>query len=239
VLLAGVMMLAALAFFVPATLLDARLKNATMGELRLADTDGSVWNGRGILTNEQRTLSLPVRWQVSPWSLLRGGVEVALHGLDGDGLPRGDVEWRDATMTVDGLSLALPAAAFVTGETLALGGNLAIDAPHLRWSASGGDGAATLQWSGARVTGNTATLALGTVTVDLVPHDGRLEGRIENRGGEIRVDGDLAWSEGSLGVNATLTPMASAPPSVVRALSALGTPDANGAVRLQWRSGDR
>ena len=86
---------------------------------------------------------------------------------------------------------------------------------------------------------NGGTLALGTVTVNLAPRGGKIVGRIENRGGDVRVDGDLAWSGAGIAANATLTPLPSTPPAVARALAALGTPDAGGAVRVQWRAGQR
>ena len=239
-LAAALAMLAALAAFAPAAWLDTRLQYATEGQLRLADTAGTVWNGRGIVTNQQRTLAIQVRWQVDLRPLLQGNVVVALHGVDGSELPRGDVAWRNGGLGIDGLSLTLPAMALnAGGNALALGGNVAIDVPHLRWNEGSVDGAAALQWTGARVADGEATVALGTVSMDVAPRDGRLEGRIENRGGEIRVEGDFAWTQAAVTVNVTLTPLPSTPPAVARALSALGTPDASGAVRLQWRGGAR
>ena len=62
----AVLLLAAVALFAPATLLDARLNAATGGQLRLADATGSAWNGRGLVTNAQRTWSIPVGWKVDP-----------------------------------------------------------------------------------------------------------------------------------------------------------------------------
>lgn len=244
VLIALASMLAvALAVFAPAALLDVRLGTATQGQLRLADTSGTVWNGRGLATNAQRTWSLPLGWKIDPRRLARGDVGVTLQPADAGDLPRGDITWRDAKLALDGVAFTLPAtvlgAATGAGNAVAFGGYLAFDAPNLTWSATGGDGAATVRWSGARVSSIAGALALGTVSANLVPRNGRIEGRVENRGGDVRIDGQFAWSPAGVEVNATLAALPSTPPAVVRALGALGTPDANGAVHVQWRSGPR
>jgi hypothetical protein len=122
---------------------------------------------------------------------------------------------------------------------MAFGGFLAFDAPHLSWSANGGDGSATVRWSGARISGMAGNIALGTVSANLAPRNGRIEGHVENRGGDVRIDGEFAWSPAAIEVNATLAPLPSTPPGIVRAMGALGTPDAAGAVHVQWRSGPR
>jgi general secretion pathway protein N len=233
----------ALAVFAPAALLDARLDTATQGRLRLADTSGTVWNGRGVATDAQRTWSLPLGWKVDPLRLARGDVGVTLLPAEAGDLPRGVITWRDATLSLDGIAFTLPAtvlgASTGAGNLMAFGGFLAFDAPHLSWSANGGDGSATVRWSGARVSGIAGNVALGTVSANLAPRNGRIEGRVENHGGDVRIDGDFAWSPAAIEVNATLAALPSAPPGVVRALGALGSPDATGAVHLQWRSGSR
>lgn len=237
------LLLAAFAAFAPAALLDARLDSATQGRVRLADASGTVWEGRGLLTDELRTWSVPVSFGVDPRSILRGEARMTLLAPDGGDLPHGDIAWRDATLALDGVAFTLPAAALngaiAPANTVALGGYIAIDAPHAAWNGQGGEGAATVQWSGARIAGNDGSLALGTVIVNLAPRGDQIVGRIENRGGDVRVDGELAWSDAGIAANATLTPLPSTPPAVAHALAALGTPDAAGAVRVQWRVGQR
>ena len=233
----------ALAVFAPAALLDARLHAVTEGRLRLADTSGTVWKGRGLATNAQRTWSLPLGWKVDPLRLARGDVAVTLQPAEAGDLPRGNIMWRDATLALDGVAFTLPATVLGAttgfGNAMAFGGYIAFDAPHLAWSATGGDGSATVRWSGARVSGIAGTLALGTVNANLAPRNGRIEGRVDNRGGDVRIDGEFAWSPAGVEVNATLAALPSTPPAIVRALGALGTADANGAVHVQWRSGPR
>jgi hypothetical protein len=239
----ALLLLAAVAVFAPATLLDSRLDTATQGQLRLADATGTAWNGRGLLTNAQRTWSLPVSWKVDPFALVRGDGAVSLQAAEVGDLPRGDITWHDTTLALEGIAFTVPATAMnetmATGNALAFGGYIAVDAPHVSWSGNGGDGVATAHWSGARVAGNAGTLALGTVSINFAPRNGRIQGRVENRGGDVRIDGEFTLGIASIEVNATLAPMPSTPPAVIRALGALGTPDANGTVRVQWRSGTR
>jgi general secretion pathway protein N len=239
-LAAVALLLAASILFVPAVLLDGRLDAATQGHLRLADAAGTIWNGRGRITNAQRTWSLPVRWRVDPLSFLRGNPTLTLEPADGGDLPRGRVGWGDAGLALDGVAFTLPAAVLngtvADANTLALGGFVAVDAPHFRWSRNGGDGAATAQWTGARIAAAGGALALGTVTANFAPRNGRLMGMVENRGGEVHIDGEIALDDADADVRATLTPSPSAPSDVAHKLSMLGAPDAAGAVHLQWRA---
>ena len=236
----ALLLLSAVATLAPAALLDGRLAAATHGSLRLTDTAGTVWNGRGKLTGDPRIWSLPVQWKLDPIAALRGGVSITLQASEGGDVPRGGIAWRDDALTLEGVALTLPAAALngmlAAGNTLAFGGYIAFDTPHLRWNGREGDGAAMARWSSARVAGNVGTVALGTVSVNFAVRGERLEGRIENRGGDVRIDGEIALSNMGFDVNATLVPLPSAPPEATRALAALGTPDASGAVRVQWRS---
>jgi general secretion pathway protein N len=239
----AVALAAAVALFAPATMLDARLDAATQGQLRLANTTGSVWDGRGVVTNAQHTWSIPVSWKVDPLSFVRGDFVIVLQGTLGDDVPRGEIAWRNSTLTMNGVALTLPATAMngalSAGNAIAVGGTITFLAPNVSWSATGGDGTATARWSGARVAGNAGMVALGTVAVSIAPRNGRVQGRIDNRDGELGIDGEFTSGIAGFDLRATLTPLPSTPPAIVRALGALGTPDANGAVRVQWRSGTR
>ena len=61
---------------------------------------------------------------------------------------------------------------------------------------------------------NAGTLALGTVTANCAPRDGRVQCRVENRGGDVRIDGEFSWSSAGVDVNATLSALPSTPPAV-------------------------
>ena len=239
----AVMVAVAAAAFAPATLLDMRLDAATQGQLRLTNAEGSVWNGKGRVTNAQRTWSLPVAWKLAPLEFARGGMAVALRDTGQGGDSRGNFTWRDGTLTAEGVALSVPSSAvsgaMAADNIVALGGTLVLDTSHFGWSGSGGDGAALVRWSGARMAGSAGTISLGTVTANCAPRDKRVQCKVENSGGDVRIDGEFSWSSAAIDVNAALSALPSAPPAVVRALGTLGTPDASGAVRVRWRSGPR
>jgi hypothetical protein len=82
-------------------------------------------------------------------------------------------------------------------------------------------------------------LDLGTVSAHLVPRGRELVGSVTNAGGVARVDGDVALAPDGATVRLTIAPGPAAPPAIASAIAALGTPDPNGGVRLQWRVGAR
>ena len=58
--------------FLPASLIDGRVASATQGKVRLADSTGTVWDGRGVLTDSAGTWRVPMGWTVSKADVLRG-----------------------------------------------------------------------------------------------------------------------------------------------------------------------
>lgn len=243
VLIAMIAFVAALVTLAPATLLDSRVSAATSGQVRLADATGTLWSGRGAITNAQRSWSLPVGWTIDPRSIVRGELAITLRAAEGGDVPRGAIALRDGAVALDGVAFTVPAAmvngSLAPGTTLALGGNIAVEAQRASWSDHGGDGAATIRWTGARAATTVGTVALGTVTVNFAPRGGRFVGRVENGGGDVRVAGDIALGDADIDVNLSVAPLPTTPPAIARALGALGTPDGTGAVRLQWRGGPR
>ena len=92
----------------------------------------------------------------------------------------------------------------------------------------------------ARMAGaDGSSLALGTVSGDFAPRDGGLAGRIVGDGGDTSIDGEMSLGTRGIALDARLAPRPGAGDGVARVLAALGQPDANGAVRLQWLSANR
>jgi general secretion pathway protein N len=235
-------LLVALVALAPSTLLDDRLSIATQGRLRLASARGTLWHGTAMLTDAAGTWSIPVDWRVQP-SPAALSAALVLEPPPNRTQPRGRVELRDGTLHLDGISLAVPAAAldglFAAPGAWALGGNLILDASSFEWNGTRGSGALNLRWRGARIAGSGSVLELGTVALDLAPHEDRLRGRLTNDGGDVRIAGDVEVSGAGANVDATLTPAPSAAREIVRALGTLGAADASGAVRVQWRGAPR
>jgi hypothetical protein len=234
------LLLAALAAFAPATLVDRRVAAATAGKLRLADAAGTVWSGAGTLTDAGNTWRLPVAWRTSPIALAAGRLQLALAPAGGAGSPRGTLDLRSGGGELRDLAVDIPAAALAAllpaRSNVTLGGTVALASPDFGWTGERGTGALNARWREARLFAGGALADLGTVDVALSAQDQRLTGRIGNSGGDVRIDGTFNVTEGVVSVDATVAPAPAAPPQIARALAALGTPDGNGAVRVAWRS---
>ena len=240
---AVVLLLAALAALAPAAMLDWRLAAMTQGRLRLADSEGTVWTGRGALTDAQGTWSLALGWRVQPVALLGGVLEVRLNPAFGAHQPRGEIRISRSVIALKNIALSLPAAALqsATGEpaSVTLFGEIAVDAEALRWNGSSGDGVLRAEWPSARFTAAGMTALLGTLTMTLVPRGDRLAGTIANTGGEVGIAGNIAFDAASVELDAIVSPLASTPPLLAGTLALLGPTDSSGAVRVRWRHPQR
>jgi general secretion pathway protein N len=238
----GLMIVVAIATVVallPATLVDARIATATHGKLRLADASGTVWEGRGVLTDGAGTWRLPLAWTISKADVLRGRHAVLLHPVDGASSPSGTVEVVDNGVRVQSLRLDMPAQAVASALPMrplpALGGTIAVAASDLAWSDAAKVGTLEAHWRNARVAAGDNVADLGTVDVAAAPRDSRIAAKLTNSGGDARVDGTVTVTGNSVAIDATVAPNPGAPPAIARALASAGTPDASGTVRIGWR----
>src|SRR5262245_16251668 len=90
--LATLALAVATAWLAPASLLDSRLADATGGVLRLANTHGTLWQGRGVVA--AANTRIPVAWNVDFWPLLRGVVHMRVRSDTGADSPRGTIDVR-------------------------------------------------------------------------------------------------------------------------------------------------
>jgi len=234
-----VLLLTAIAVLAPAALLDWRLAALTQGRLRLADSEGSVWNGRGVLTDAPGIWSVSLAWRVQPVALLGGVLDVTLHPVGGASAPRGAIRLSQSDITLKNVALSLPAAALQSASgdpgIVTLFGEITVEAEALRWDGRSGDGVLHAQWPSARITAAGVTAELGTLTMTLVPREARLAGTIANTGGDVRITGNVAFAAESVELDTTITSLASTSPQIVRMLALLGSPDSSGAVRVRSR----
>ncbi len=237
-LVAGLLLVAAIAGFAPATLVDGRLANATEGRLRIADAQGTVWMGRGVLTDARGVWRMPLAWRLAPMALARGDLEVALSPVAG-ATPAGLIRVGGSGAALSQFAALLPAQALAAmlpaGDAIAIGGTVALSTPTFTFDGTRGTGALAAGWRNARVHVGGRSLDLGAVNLTLAAQDRRFSGRFGNSGGEIRVDGTLTIAADALTIDGTLTPAPGAPADVVRLLAALGPADGSGAVRLAYR----
>jgi general secretion pathway protein N len=233
-------LVAAIAAMLPATLVDRRLDALTKGKLRLAEASGTVWRGRGIASDGAGTWRMPMAWTVAMSDVLRGVQSVTLQPVDGASTPAGVVTAGTDGLRARDLRLDLPAQALFMSLPMrplpAFGGTVSVSAQEVAWTNGTPSGSVEARWPGARVAAAGTALDLGDVTLAVAPQGDRMAGRLANTGGDVRIDGTLSLAQGrALTLDATVAPAPGAPGHVVRALAALGTPDASGAVRIAWR----
>ena len=161
----------------PATLVDRIVQEASGGELRVGQAEGSVWRGRGVVsaidvgTRTWRTWH-PVEWSFDPLAVFQGWIawRLTVDGKDAARLEFGPRRWRVSQLEVDG-----PARFFlqrIPNPVAKLGWEgdirLGVDTLECAWSGSDCDGHVSAQWGDAgcdvlpgQVFGDYAIVATG------------------------------------------------------------------------------
>lgn len=234
-----VVSVAAIVALAPATLVDALLATRTQQRLRLTDATGFWWGGHGAIVTADGTARLPIGWRVDATPLLRGMVVVRLLA-DQAAAPTGTITIRDGRVELRDLRLRAPAWAIGAADsrlkTVALGGNVTLDAPAFSAQASGRSGELNATWERARVVSGETIVDLGTVTLIAAPAGAGVAGTIRNAGGDVAVSGTLADRGGVLDAALTLQANPTAPDGVRNLLPLLGTADGSGGVQIRWHS---
>jgi hypothetical protein len=236
---AGVVVLvAAIAVFAPAALLDLPLAAHTQQRLRLVDATGRWWRGHGVVTSADGTARMPVSWQLDAAAFARGAIAMHVGGVD-DAEPRAAVAVAFARTDVRALHARIPAS-FVSAfdrrlQVVALGGSIVVDAPSLSVAGNGIAGAVDAKWANARVVAGDTIVDLGSVSLTTNPATQPPTASIRNAGGDVSVDGTIIDRGSVIEGSVVLRPAPTASVAVRNALSTLGASDATGAVRITWR----
>lgn len=234
----------AAAAFAPATLIDARVRQASEGRLRLGDASGSWWRGAGTLATADGSARMPLAWRVHVGALLRGARVVDLRDRH-TGEALATVTEHDGEIALQDVHIVIPAAELSALDrrlaAATFGGALALDVPILASNARGlrADGLRAA-WDRARIVVSDIVLDAGTVTLVTTsgePGGGRGSGTIQNTGGDVVVAGTVRESANGIDVALTLRPTATTADNVRAVLPLLGTPDGTGAVNVTWHAG--
>jgi general secretion pathway protein N len=193
---------AALIFFAPATLLDARLESATDGRVRLAEAQGSLWAGAGWIevrdADGRAGIARRLAWRMLPASLLRGRL-VAEVELDQAAKPF-PVAISLARIEIADAGIYLPAAALGLGlpklAPFRLTGDLRVDISRLSLGRGRMEGDATLQWRAAG-SGLTPVSPLGEYEVRLTAAGAGGQAILRTLEGPLQLDGKGVWSNGA------------------------------------------
>ncbi|MEO8536249.1 MAG: type II secretion system protein N [Betaproteobacteria bacterium] len=234
----GALLLAgAAALFAPASLLDGPLAARTDGRLRLVDTRGLWWKGRGVVAAATGSARLPVAWRLDAIALAQGHVRIVVG--DGDnGSPRGTVVVHRDGLGIDRLHARVPAS-FASAlapplRALSPGGMLVVDAQHLDVMPQRTTGALDAQWIGASIATGPLTASLGTVSFALSSIADGVSGTVRNDGGDVSIDGVITGSGRRVEAALTLKANPGASDGLRALLPLLGPTDNAGNVRVAW-----
>ena len=186
----------------PATLVDAGLRNASDGKLRVTQAQGTLWSGTGqldIRDADGRTgVVKHVSWRLRPGALLRAHLTYEIE-LDPGTRPFPlTISW--SRIELGNANISLPAAALVydlpTLAALGITGDVSIQVSSLSIGRHDTRGRATLQW-------RTASSALSPIS-PLGDYELRLDGdghvvraSLHTLRGPLQLDGQGAWPSGT------------------------------------------
>jgi general secretion pathway protein N len=185
----------------PATLIDARLQQASEGGLRLAEASGTLWSGTGQIeirdANRHTGIAKSIAWRVRPAYLLRGKLlyEVALdhavqHFPVTISLSRIEVADADINLPTAALGLGVPKLA-----PLGLTGDMLLHIARLSLERSALYGNATLQWHGAG-SAFTPISPLGDYELRFEGDGSAVRATLRTLQGALQLDGEGSWTTG-------------------------------------------
>ena len=245
-IVAGIVLLAiALAASAPAALLDARLAGASEGRLRLANPEGTVWNGSGELVLLPKGTRRPLGWRIDAWPLLRGELRGTIAPQSDAAQP---IEFTYAAQQAElrHLDLVLPMdavllSAGVPAAFAAAGGSIAAHVERLVRTRAALDAQLSLEWRDASLpgAGPGSRIALGDVRLDADGTGPEVVATLSNRGGDVEISGQVALrAADSPAIVATVRSRPGIDrdraEAVATALALIGPADGQGGYRLAW-----
>lgn len=186
----------------PATLVDAGLRRASSGQLRLAEAQGTLWSGSGQLevrdTGGRTGIAKSFAWRVAPESLLRGHL-VCEVGLEQDAkrfpvtlsLSRIELANADINLPAAVLGLAVPKLA-----PLGLTGDVQIHVARLSVARDEMQGNATLQWRAAG-SALSPVSPLGDYELRIEGEGSAVRASLRTLQGPLQLDGKGSWTHGN------------------------------------------
>lgn len=192
----------------PARFIDLALERATLSRVRLAEAEGTIWQGSGRLVfadldvpGDSERLSTPgvaipgrVRWVVRPWPLFAGLVDAAVS-VDGMAQPV-RLQGSFAEVRVGSGALSLPSVELSRlgspWNSIRPSGALAV-----RWEAltiRGGQmqGRATIELREA-ASAMTPVRPLGSYRIDIDGQGSRADVGLQTLSGPLRLEGKGGW----------------------------------------------
>lgn len=238
VVLAALVLIVAFAWQAPATLITGRLERLTDGRMTMAQAEGTLWHGHGVLAAGDARI--PLAWRLHPIPLLRGEIAVdLLPGAPGASSPRGGVAVGERSVRFTDFAASFPASAIAAIASprpqVDAAGIIDISTASLDWKPPAGAGNLLATWHEARIgLAGGEVVALGEISATLTTVDGHLLGPIGNRGGDFGLAGEVSVQSNGAGALRVIVQPRRADDPRAAGLAMLGVAEAGG-VRLDWR----
>ena len=234
--------------FLPAYWFESRINAALPAPWRIS-VSGSVWDGFGVLQSGQTDMAaVPLTWKFNPKALteLRAAWNIAPDGRGLSGNVSVGAGWRsleisDASLNIDAdmLSQMFPVVAL-----LAPSGSFRLHTPAAsRLTIDYGNdfrarGAAEINVDnlGLRPTGPQT---LGSYLLKITARDTVIDYQISQSSGALKLDGGgriQIASPRALTYTGYVTPSPSLPENVLSQLNSAGRVEADGRVRIEWKT---
>ncbi len=183
----------------PATWLDWALQRYSHGALTLANAEGRLWHGRGILQamlpGSQVASLANAAWAVQGRALLKGRLQVRVSDQQ-TGQAILVAGWSPGGVHLDRAQLQLPAELLgrfsKTLAGLSLTGPMLLTADGVSFSGSTVQGRASLDWRNAG-SGMTSVRPLGDYRLDWTGSGDHLAFALMSQGGSLALNGAGIW----------------------------------------------
>ena len=206
----------------------------------LQGIDGSIWSGRAAQASYHGLVLGELQWEISPWNLLIGHIDMELKITNAEGYLDGTLSsgFSGGRMRLHDVKGQLPAVwvkSFMPSLPITPTGSFAvnmdeavIEAARLRAL----DG--RLVWNKGGVSAPLA-LEFGDLVAEFTSNESGIAGRIKDSGGPLQLAADLKLgADGGYTLTGKSAARPGANPALGTSLSLLGQPDAQGMIPFRF-----
>lgn len=214
------------------------LLNLQAMNVRAAGLSGTAWSGKAVLLQVEGRNLERVHWQVKPWSVLLGQLDIDVK-LDGKEIagsanvglqPDGAIQLRDVDLRLSAAEISM-----LLNTPVDLGGQFDVQLQsaelmgQMILSAEG-----TIRWQRASVT-SPFVQPLGEFVAQLTTEEAGIKGQVKDEGGPLQLDGvAMLTPEGAYNFSGSVSVRDRQQKLLVQGLQAMGRPGKDGRVPLRY-----
>src|SRR5512143_1035758 len=109
IVVALALLVAAAIALAPASLVAPPLAAASADHITIADTQGTIWNGRATVVGDDGT-RIPFQWNTEAAALVRRELHLRIAPHANATTPHADIEWNHGELHARDVALSVPAA---------------------------------------------------------------------------------------------------------------------------------